>query len=359
MMSQKDNIEDILMECNIPFIANYNLKSNSYSKTGNVASKFIMPKNTSELECLIKRFNELDIPYKVVGDTTNILFLDSVIYSNIISTKLVTEVVFSNNKVEVACGKNLPDFVRELSMRDYTGFEGLEGIPGTIGGGIFMNAGAYGYEISDHLESVKFINPNGVVLTLNKDDLSFDRRTSYFKKNEGCIILSATFNLKVGSSETIYNKIEKYHIARHKYQEWVYPNLGSIYSSNLSIYESSSCKRFYMKFKIVRKLFYTNPIAKYYNRLYPSNKRLNVLFLSHFNMLKYSDFPSKKNINTFVNRNFSTLEIVDYISVLGQVINNETYLENELVLGPIQEITEPLSYGKTIDTYNHLINNSI
>lgn len=355
MSTKQVNIEQILRKYNIPFIENYNLKSNSYSKTGNTVSKFIMPKSIKELESLIKILNEQKIKYKVVGETTNILFLDSVIYSNIISTKLLTEILFLDDKVEVACGKNLSDFVRELSMRNYTGFEGLEGIPGTIGGGIFMNAGAYGYDISDHLESVKFIDSDGKILTLNKNELSFGRRTSYFKKNEGCIILNVIFNLKKGSSEAIYNKIEKYHIARHKYQEWVYPNLGSIYSSNLSIYESTKCKNFMMKYKITRKLFYTNPIGRYLNRLYPSNNKVNHLFLSHFKILNYSDYPSKKNLNTFVNKNFSTMEIVNYISELGKILNDETYLENELVLSPILEVTQPLNYSKTIDTYNSII----
>ncbi|OEF75419.1 hypothetical protein OA5_05960 [Vibrio cyclitrophicus 1F111] len=352
-MTQQKKTESVLDEYRIPYIKDYDIKSNSYSKTGYLVEKFIMPRTVIELQFLITAFKNSSIEYKVIGETTNVIFLDSVVYSNIISTKLITSLEFRDNEVVVDCGKNLPDFVRELSMRNYTGFEGLEGIPGTVGGAIFMNAGAYGYEISDNIKSVTCIDLNGKLIVYNKEQLEFKRRGSFFKENNGFIILNATFGLEVGIADNIYGKIERFHIARHKYQEWVYPNLGSIYSSEKSIYDSYiPCNRFKIKLKFIRKIFYSNPIAKYYNRLYPSNERLNKLFLSHFKMTEFSNFPSKKNLNTFINNNSSTLDIVTYISKLGTVLDKDTYLENELVISPILDVIEKSEYEKTIKTYN-------
>ncbi|WP_318514020.1 FAD-binding protein [Photobacterium leiognathi] len=352
-MSNQQYIEDTLFKNHIPFIKNYDLKSNCYSKTGYLVENYIMPKTVSELEFVISLFRTKNIAYKVIGETTNVIFLDSVIYSNIISTKLITTIKFKENEVVVACGKNLPDFVRELSMRSYTGFEGLEGIPGTVGGAVFMNAGAYGYEISDNIKSVSFINLKGELEIYNKEMLNFKRRGSFFKENKNCIILNITFNLKLGDSEDIYKKIERFHIARHKYQEWVYPNLGSIYSSERSIYDSSSsCNKYIFKLKFIRKIFYGNPIAKYYNRLYPSNERLNKLFLSHFKMSDFAEFPSRKNINTFINKNHSTLEIMQYISKLGGVLDSDTYLENELIIEPIFKVIDHSEFNNTVEVYD-------
>ncbi|HIF9387713.1 TPA: FAD-binding protein [Photobacterium damselae] len=353
IMIKEKNIKEVLLENYITFIEDYDLKSNSYSKTGYMAELFIMPKTIEELNFLIVFFKSKNIPYKVIGETTNVLFLDSAIYSNIISTKLITTIEFKNNKeVVVACGKNLPDFIRELSMRDYTGFEGLEGIPGSVGGAIFMNAGAYGYEISDNIKSVTFIDENGILQTYNKEKLNFKRRGSFFKESGDNIILYATFHLEIGNGKEIYKKIERFHIARHKYQEWVYPNLGSIYSSEKSIYDSViSCTKYRFKLKFIRRFFYNNPISKYYNRLYPSNERLNKFFLSHFNMSLFSEYPSKKNLNTFTNKDMSTLEIITYISKLGNVLDDSTYLENELITCPISKIVDNNKFYKTIRKY--------
>lgn len=351
-MKTKFDETEFLIERNITFLNDYSLKHNSYSKTGNTVKNFILPKSVDELVDVVRVFNKNRVEFKIIGETSNILFLDSVVYSNIICTKLLSKIEFTDKGVSVECGKLLPDFVRELSMRGYCGFEGLEGIPGTIGGGVLMNAGAYGYEISERLESVTYLDVNGFIKNAKKNELTFKRRSSFFKENPQCVILTVNFTTKLGDIEEIYKKIEKYHIARHKYQEWVLPNLGSIYSSERSIYDSSSkCKRYLLKLKVVRKIFQSNPIARHFNRIVPSNERLNKLFLSHFGMERFASLVSKKNLNTFTNRNNSTLEIMEYISSLKSYLDNDTYLENELVHTSIYEVLNEPEMNQTIKLY--------
>lgn len=349
-MNEFNQLDVTLNKENITYIKNYDIKSNSYSKTGYLIKIFILPKNLDEFQYLLKLLNEKGFGYKVIGETTNIIFLDSVIYSIVISTKLITKINFYNDEVYVECGKNLPDFVRELAMRGFSGFEGLEGIPGTVGGAIFMNAGAYGYEISDNIKSVKYIDNEGHVTELSKDKLTFSRRRSFFKENPEYIIVSAVFRTQSGRADEIYSKIEKFHIARHKYQEWVYPNLGSVYSSRRSIYDSTKYDKIYkIKLKIIRLLFYKNMIAKISNRMLPSNKRLNDFFLSHYKLNNYEKLVSKKNLNTFTNRNNTTLEIVKYISELRAYLDEDTYLENELVDKVIYKVVNESDMKLTIE----------
>tara|TARA_R110001583_G_scaffold162199_1_gene314366 strand:+ start:1946 stop:3022 length:1077 start_codon:yes stop_codon:yes gene_type:complete len=354
-----EKLESFLKKNCLAYSQDYDIKSHSYSKTGYLVKIFIMPKTEIELQSIIQYLVCNLIEYKVIGETTNILFLDSVIYSIFISTQLLKKIEFFDDYVTVECGKNLPDFVREVAMRGYEGFEGLEGIPGTLGGAVFMNAGAYGAVISSNIINVKCINSKGELVKLLKSEINFGRRTSFFKENEDWLILSIDFKINKGNPEAIYSKIERFHIARHKYQEWVYPNLGSIYSSDYSIYDSTVEKDNYrLKLSVIRNIFYNNPIGRYFNRRQPSNEKLNKLFLSHYSLNKYSKLVSKKNINTFVNVNYSSLEIVDFIYQLGRCLNSGTYLENELVCSPIYKIVSKDSFDKIVELKN-IINNKV
>ena len=138
------------------------------------------------------------------------------------------------NLIVAECGSLLPELSRFALHNSLKGFEGLEGIPGTVGAAIFMNAGAYGSEIKDTLSSVDVILKNGEIKNYKKDDLNLSYRNSIFrtsKKDE--IILRGYFKVKFGDPLSMYNKMSLFHNKRHKYQEWMYPNLGSLYSGSI------------------------------------------------------------------------------------------------------------------------------
>lgn len=354
-MSYLIKIKEYLSSRNIPYLKDYNMKYNSYSRTGGIVKILIMPSDINQLQEIIKYLNNLVVEYKIVGETTNVLFLDTVEYSIFISTKLLTSVRFTDDYVNVETGKSLPDFVRDLAMREYSGLEGLEGIPGSVGGAIFMNAGAYGYSISDLLLNVHCLDENGDKISFQKRDLKFERRWSTFKDNNKLIVLSADFSLIKGKSENIAEKIEVYHIARHLYQEWVYPNLGSIYSADKSIYDVVKYKKtYFLKLKLIRKIFF-NRVAVLFKRKKPSNKRINELFAREFDLSFAKNMYSHKNINTFTNKNHTTKDIMNYIHSLGQVLNDNAKLENELVNTSIYKILNNEDFSQTIKKYNSLI----
>lgn len=251
-------VDGILTSSGVPYKKDFDLSTNTFSKTGGVVKRYIMPSSISQFIYIVKKLEHERVEYKIIGETTNVIFHDIATYGIFISTKMLTDVELSSPEVVIVeAGKSLPDFVRDMSIRGFKGFEGLEGIPGSIGGAICMNAGAYGYEISENLISVRVLNEHRQEVVLDKDELLFRKRSSLFRINPKLIILSATFKKTNGDISDIHNKIEKYHIARHLYQEWAYPNLGSIFTTENGIYNEfcSQSILYKLKYKIVRGLF--------------------------------------------------------------------------------------------------------
>ncbi|MDP5033263.1 FAD-binding protein [Paraglaciecola sp.] len=346
-------VDSFLKEECIPSLHDFNLKSNSYSKTGYEVKRYIMPKTIEQLVSIIRFLRLNEIQFKVIGEMTNILFLDSVIYGTFISTKFLNRISFTEVNCSVEVGKFLPDLVREFAMRGYTGVEGLEGIPGGIGGAIFMNAGAYGYTVSDLIDRVECIDKNSNLIWLTKEELEFAKRESIFKKNNSLIITRAVFNLNIGDEKDIYRKIETYHIARHSYQEWVYPNLGSIYTFDGSVYDqlSKSRKIFRIKFFILKFLFF-NKLIRLIRRKNPSNRILNRLVELDCSFSEYKDLFSHKNLNTFLNKNYASHVLLSFIFRLGRELGDSAILENEILIDYIYKIINQEEYEKCMSIIN-------
>ncbi|SMY35614.1 UDP-N-acetylenolpyruvoylglucosamine reductase [Photobacterium malacitanum] len=328
-------LEFFLNSSNTKFIKNHTLSYDTYFKMGGEADYFILPINQEELVSLIDFLIKEELKYKLIGATSNILFLNELNYGIIISTKLLTNVFISNvdNTVEVSSGYSLSDFTRLMLLNGFEGFEGLEGIPGTIGGGIVMNAGAYGYEISQYIESVKIINDNGKVINLTKDECNFEFRNSIFKGLSKFIILSAKFKCVCGKRDSIANKMEIYHIARHSYQEFSYPNLGSFYSVKGDIY-----KDFYKNNKLLYvfiKLAIKNPLTKFIMRKRPSNYFLNKMAIKYNENITYP--LSHKSINILVNNGLVKYEDIEkHILNMSKIYNNYS-IENEIITTNLSE----------------------
>src|SRR5690606_4337201 len=132
-----------------------------------------------------------EVSWKCIGFTSNLFFFDELYYGVIISTKGMTNLIVNERCVTVECGYSLQDLVRVALVNGLGGLEGLEGVPGTVGGALFMNAGAYGFTISDCLAAVTVITPEGNICKLSKEDCGFKNRSSIFREQEGYIILSA------------------------------------------------------------------------------------------------------------------------------------------------------------------------
>ncbi|MBE3824451.1 FAD-binding protein [Vibrio parahaemolyticus] len=339
-MSEPEKIIDFLDAHKVFYKENVDLSTESYSCTGGLTKLLVFPNDGKQLERIIDFFSKNKIEIVIIGGTSNLLFLDFCEYECLISTKNLTSIDYDleNRIVEVASGFELSKFVRLNLMNDSVGFDGLEGIPGTVGGAIFQNAGAYGYFISDHLISVEAINLDGKKVILSKSDCQFKMRHSIFQ-NEKLYIVKAKFSLPKGDTLAAAKRIEAYHIARHSYQEWVYPNLGSVFVTDTNIYDSFSHKNKYYKFKLLAlKVLVNSWLYKRVLRKFPSNKLKNSLVDKYFNLSPISGSFSHKSLNTFLNKGKGSLNIVKYYCFLDEILGDDARLENEIVYSPLSSI---------------------
>lgn len=189
-------------------IESVSLKEVCTFKIGGTANALVMPKTFGELFELVDLFKENTAKYKVIGNASNILFDDKHLDLYIISTKnLCGYEINASGQVVVSAGANTAVLLKDLQALGLSGLEFLAGVPATLGGAIKMNAGAFGFSISDTLQSVTFLE-NGFLKTRNKEELCFGYRTSYFTNNDSAIILFAEFNLTKVGPEKVKEKIE-------------------------------------------------------------------------------------------------------------------------------------------------------
>ncbi len=202
------------------------LKKYTTFKIGGVARFFAEPETMEEIKILLAWCLEFKIPYFVLGKGSNVLFDDNGYKGLIIKL----------SKFNAA--NTLHSLIQNAANQGLGGLEKLEGIPGTIGGAIFMNAGAHGQQISDCIKSVTSIAANGEIITRTKKECEFSYRTSIFKKLSTLnsqlstqTIISAEFNFTPMPKEVI-NKNRKEVLAwRKAKQPLQYPNAGSVFKN--------------------------------------------------------------------------------------------------------------------------------
>ena len=169
----------------------------------------------------------MNINYYILGNGTNVLFRDEEFNGIVIQIKF-EQIEINGNIVTVGAGIKNAILSNKLLNEGLTGFEFASGIPGTIGGAIKMNAGAYGSEFKDIVKTVTFMQFNGEIKTIKNEECFFSYRNSIFFKMK-VIILSATFELEYRNKEEIKSKINEYNQARREKQPIEYPSAGSTF----------------------------------------------------------------------------------------------------------------------------------
>lgn len=323
---------NFLLSNSIDFNSDVELSKFSYFKTGGSAEVIIYPNCQKQLSLCFKWINKNNLAFKIIGETCNVMFLDNVDYSIFISTLKLSSIKYNSKEsiISAECGALLPTLSRFALSFSIKGFEGFEGIPGTVGAAIFMNAGAYGYEIKDVIESVDVLLSDGSKKTYSSKQLKLSHRNSIFRKEKiNEIILCARFKANNGNLLSIYNRMSLFHNKRHKYQEWMYPTLGSIYSG--SVYRSLAKKDFF--YRVISSVYY---FIFYKLKLFrgeaPDNRKwLNDFTVRRFG-IHYDKQPfSNKDMNTLINNNHHTDQHLDYLEQLHKLIGNDIPIENEIV----------------------------
>lgn len=209
---------------------NVNLSKYTTYRVGGVAKAFVYPKNVSSLITLLKILNMNNIKYKILGNGSNLLFSDDDFDGIIIKLDEFNDVSFlSNNRIRVGAGFSLMKLSLVAAKKGLAGLEFAAGIPGTIGGAIFMNAGAYKSDMGYVVQQVKVLTPDFRVITLENREMDFHYRTSYLQKNPKYICLEVVLKLAKGEREVIEEVIKERRKRRMESQPLEYPSAGSVF----------------------------------------------------------------------------------------------------------------------------------
>ena len=211
------------------------LSKHSSFKIGGPAKIAVFPKTRDELVEVLRSVKSCKYKYIVVGNGSNLLFDDEGFDGIIIFTKHLnaTEYVYKSGKtaIRVECGKSLTELASEVGKKhSLTGLEFAFGIPGTVGGAVYMNAGAYGGEMSDVVSQTEYFDPTvGEIKTVKGEEHKFDYRHSIFAEHPEYIILSTTLEMKEGNAEEIFALMTKNMTSRREKQPLEYPSAGSTF----------------------------------------------------------------------------------------------------------------------------------
>lgn len=197
-------------------------------KVGGPADILLIPKSKEQVIKSVEVCKENKIPFYLIGNGSNILVRDGGFRGVVISLKEVNTIIVDGDKIEAECGAMLKAVSDKAMENSLTGFEFACGIPGTIGGAVFMNAGAYDGEIAHVIESAEIIDEECNIVRLSNKDLDFGYRSSIVMK-KGYTVLSAVFKLEKGQVKTIKELVDDLTNKRESKQPLEYPSAGSTF----------------------------------------------------------------------------------------------------------------------------------
>ena len=200
-------------------------------KIGGIADYFIKVKSIDELKNVLEFTNKNKIKTTIVGNGTNLLVKDGGIRGVVIKLELIDfkiKKMANEVLITVGSGMTLAALAAMALKEEMAGLEFLSGIPGTIGGAIRMNAGAYGSEMKDIVVKTRYMTYDGKIKSLDLNEHEFEYRNSIFSRLD-VIIIDTTISVKKGNKEEIENKINEYSISRKNSQPLEYPNAGSTF----------------------------------------------------------------------------------------------------------------------------------
>ena len=213
----------------IPYRENEPLAEHCTFKIGGPARVFVAPQKEEQLCKAILLCRDLSLPYYLLGNGSNILFADEG-WSGVIldASALKSSIQREGCTLRAGAGTLLSSLCREALRAGLTGLEFAYGIPGTVGGAVYMNAGAYGGELKDVLTRVRYLNQEGQIVCAEAAELDLSYRHSIFEENGGCI-LSAEFRLTPGDPAEIQAKMEDLMGRRRDKQPLDKPSAGSTF----------------------------------------------------------------------------------------------------------------------------------
>ena len=227
-------IENVMNEINNETaslcLMNESLKKHTTYGIGGPADLMIFPKSKQDLIKVVEIINKNKIQLAILGSGSNVLVSDNGIRGAVISLKnSLKQIEVDDNILYAECGTMLGKIVKHAVKNNLIGLENLNGVPGTLGGALIMNAGAWGGEISENLIHVEVINSKSEIQKIQKKDLNFSYRQSSFNKDD--ILLSAKFNLKKADKDIIKENFIEAQSGRKKSQPLNKRSAGSLFKN--------------------------------------------------------------------------------------------------------------------------------
>ena len=332
-----------LLKNEISYDYMFDLSNKSWLKAGGYIEFFLTPKNKKDLIKILKYFNQKNISFYVLGNISNVVIRDGIIKTPIISlrkfNKFIKRETSKGLSIYAGSGTALTRLSINITKKNYSGFEGLVGIPGSLGGGLYMNASSYDSCISNYLHKTIVINKENKIEVLKKDNLKFSFRNSSFQNNRN-IIIGAYFFIKKKKKISSLDKLQEIKDHRFKFQENQLPNLGSIFAtkdiySDIK-YNSISILIFFILNKILisilsKKIFKKNLLnykiisSKIFGKLLNLNERKNF-------------FVSQKTINCLINKGSTKADdAIEFLYDLKKKTKSKIKFEN-IILDKIKLI---------------------
>ena len=207
---------------------NEKLSHYTYTKTGGPADVLVFPKSKDEVAAVVSWVNEKQVPLTVLGNSSNVIIKDGGVRGIVMILTEMDHMEVKRHRLTVQSGARLIDASRMALAERLSGFEFACGIPGSVGGAVYMNAGAYDGEVEEVIESVVVITREGKIKTYSKDELEFSYRHSKLQETNE-IVLEVVFDLEKGKHEAIKARMDELTALRESKQPLEYPSCGSVF----------------------------------------------------------------------------------------------------------------------------------
>ena len=205
------------------------LKDYTTYKVGGKPICIIYPEDIDSLKEVLEYIHENNIKYKILGNGSNVIFNNNSYDGIIIKLSNFNNLSIDGNRITVGAGYMLNKLALRLSRLGYAGLEFAAGIPGTVGGAVYMNAGAYKSDMGYIVTSVKLMTTDFKIITMTNEELEFHYRDSFLQHNPGYICLEATMYLPKGDPDEIMELINSRKARRIESQPLEYPSAGSVF----------------------------------------------------------------------------------------------------------------------------------
>lgn len=213
------------------------LSQHTTMKIGGPADLFIEPSSLENIQKVMNLIKERQLPWRAIGRGSNLLVSDKGIEGVVIRLGSgLNHLSINESSITVGGGHSLVSLSTLISKRGLSGLEFASGIPGSVGGAVYMNAGAHGSDISKILTRAHILFEDGSIEWLSNDEMEFTYRTSVLQKKRPGVVLEAEFKLTMGDRTAIVSKMQKNKDYRKETQPWNFPCAGSIFRNPLPNY---------------------------------------------------------------------------------------------------------------------------